>query len=259
MSARTHSPTPRDLAIFAALRTHRRLLASQLRRLFFRGQDGYLATSQTVHGRLRRLIDLGYLDVVRLDRGRGSGPYAYGLTPRGLRSVGAPSRRRGHPGPLWHDITVAELRLNLELGLADAGGELVEWVGEQDLRSLLHGVQAPRPDGLAHWRLDGREGVVLFEVDAGTEGFALLTAKAQRYAAWLRSGRHRELVPGLQLRPRVAFIAPRARAARLVVTLSARRNQTIVFVGVDTEVVPKPLDHRWWRNDARRLVGLLAA
>ncbi|MFN0146551.1 MAG: replication-relaxation family protein [Dehalococcoidia bacterium] len=259
MSVKTHSPTPRDFAIFAALRTHRRLLASQVRRLFFRDRADRLATPQTVHGRLGRLVSLGYLDVVRLDRGRGSGPYAYGLSARGSRIIGAPSRRRGHPGPLWHDIAVAELRVNLDLALCDAGGELVEWLGEGDLRSLLHGVQAPRPDGLAHWRLDGREGAILFEIDAGTEGFALLTAKVHRYAGWFRSGRHRELVPGLRLRPRVAFVAPRARAARLAAVLRALRTATTVFVGVDTEVLAEPLTQRWWRNDVQQLESLLAS
>jgi Replication-relaxation len=253
----TLSPTPRDLAVFAAIRTHRRLTASQLRRLFFRGADGNPVAIQTVHARLRRLTGLGYLDTVTVDRGRGSGPYAYGLTPRGLHMTGAPPRRRGHPGPLWHDLQVAEFRVNLELGLEERDGRLVEWVGEGDLRSLLRGSNAPRPDGLAHWQLDGREGAILIEHDSGTEPFATLTAKLNRYATWLRDGSHRRLLPGLGLRPQLAFVAPRTRAARLVSTVRSRPTATTVFVGIDNEVVPNPLACRWWRDDARKLQSLL--
>lgn len=250
------TPTPRDMAVLAAIRTHRRLTASQLSRLFFRGVDGRAVASQTVLARLRRLADLGYLDIVTLDRGRGSGPYAYGLTTRGLLSVGAPPRRRGHPGPIWHDLQVAELRVNLELGLKALGGSLVEWTGEGDLRGLLRAATAPRPDGLAHWQLAHHEGVVLLEYDTGSEPFAALTIKLQRYAAWMRSGRHRDLVPGLALRPRLAFVAPRARAARLVAHLFAVPTLPTVFVGVADDVVRTPLAKRWWRADAQRFASI---
>ena len=233
------------------------MTAFQLRRLFFGVSGDRLAAPQTVHARMRRLVDLRYVDIQVLDGGRGSGPYAYGLTARGLRVLGAPVRRRGHPGPIRHDVLVAELRVNLELGLRAAGGELREWVGEPDLRSLLHGVTAPRPDGLAHWRLGRREGVIAFEVDTGTEPFATLVAKLPRYAKWFRSGNHRELVPGLQLRPRLAFVAPRARASRLVRHLAVLASPPLVFVGIDEEVIPEPLAPRWWRSDEQRLSVLL--
>ncbi len=245
------------MEILSAIRVHRRLTASQIRRLFFRAENGGFAAIQTVHARLRRLIELGYLDTVVVDGGRGAGPHAYGVTTRGLRELDAPPRRRGHPGPILHDLQLAELRVNLQLELESQGGELVEWVGEGDLRSLLHGSLAPRPDGLCHWRLKGRHGVILFELDTGTEPFTVLTAKLARYGRWLRSGSHRELVPGLGLRPRIAFVAPRGRAARLVRHLRSMRNATGVFVGVDAEVIARPLDRRWWSGQTGQLGDLL--
>lgn len=253
MTLLTHSaPTPRDLAVMNALRVHRRMTAEQLRRLLFRRSDGECVAPQTVHGRLRRLIDLGYLDAVKVDRGRGSGPNAYGLVSRGRAVIGAPARRSRPPGPIWHDLQVAELRVCLENDLSANAGELVEWVGEGDLRGILRGSSAPRPDGLCHWRLDAFEGVVLFEVDTGSEPFAALPAKLRAYERWFRSGAHREVVPGLPLRPRVAVIAPHRRAARLVNQVRSVRSLAMtVLVGVDSDVLSHPLTARWWRSDIR--------
>ncbi|MCC6266692.1 MAG: replication-relaxation family protein [Dehalococcoidia bacterium] len=256
------TPTPRDLAILSSVRVHRRLTATQVRRLFFRGVDGSLAAPQTVHARLRRLIQLGYLDVLVVDGGRGAGPYAYGITVRGLHTVGASARPRGNPGPVLHDLQLAELRVNMQLGLEAHGGELVEWVGEGDLRSLLRGSGAPRPDGLCHWRMGRQHGVVLFELDRGTEPFAALTQKLFRYRAWFRTGTHRELVTGLPLRPRVAVVAPKARARRLVAVLRSVRSQAGVgvFVAPLDDAVRDPLGRRWWRrDDLGRLEGILDA
>lgn len=256
------TPTPRDLAILSSVRVHRRLTAAQVRRLFFRGVDGSLAAPQTVHARLRRLIQLGYLDVLVVDGGRGAGPYAYGITVRGLRVVGAPARPRGNPGPVLHDLQVAELRVNMQLGLEAHGGALVEWVGEGDLRSLLRGSGAPRPDGLCHWRLGRQHGVVLFELDLGTEPFAILVLKIARYAHWFRSGAHRHLLPGPPLRPRVAFLTPVSRARRLVAALRFLKSPegAGVFVAPINDAVRDPLGRRWWRrDDLGRLEGILDA
>lgn len=252
MTSLTHSaPTPRDLEVMNALRVHRRMTADQLRRLLFRRSDGECVAPQTVHGRLRRLIDLGYLDAMKVDRGRGSGPNAYGLTPRGRTVIGAPARRAGPQGPVWHDLQVAELRIRLANDLSAAGGELIEWVGEGELRGILRGSNAPRPDALCHWRLDGSEGVVLFEMDTGSEPFAALPAKLRAYERWFRSGAHREPVPCLPLRPRVAVVAPHRRAARLVnQARSAKASAMTVLVGADSDVLRSPLVGPWWQSDA---------
>jgi Replication-relaxation len=164
-----------------------------------------------------------------------------------------------HPGPIRHDLQVAEFRVNLELGLEERDGRLVEWVGEGDLRSLLRGSNAPRPDGLAHWQLDGREGAILIEYDSGTEPFAALTAKLNRYTTWLREGSHRGLLPGLGLRPQLAFVAPRTRAARLVAHFAFHAPPTTTSVGIDDEVVDHPLSRRWWRSHTRNLGSIVGA
>ena len=41
---------------------------------------------------------------------------------------------------------------------------------------------------MGHWRLRTHEGIVVFEVDAGTEAFPILTAKLNRYSSWFDSG-----------------------------------------------------------------------
>lgn len=238
------APTPRDLQILAALHSHRRMTASQIRRLFFRQDHEDFAAIQTVHARLRRLQDLGYIDSLVVDRGRGSGPLAYGLTPAGRAAIGAMPRRRGHPGPLQHDLQMAELRVNLELGLQACGGRLIEWVGEGELRSILKSDRGPKPDGMTHWELDGHRGFILWELDLGTEPFGQLAAKLPAYERWFRERGYRRLVEGMEVRPQLALIAPHGRCIRLAAALRPARPLT-ALVGRFDEVLAAPLRPRW--------------
>jgi hypothetical protein len=247
-------PTPRDRAVLLAVRTLTRMSGGQIRRLFFRSITGRLASPQTVNARLRRLTDVGYLDVVIIDRGHGAGPYAYGLGPHGaalLDSAPFPRRRAG-PGPVWHYLEIAELRVRLEEQLRVAGGTLVEWLGDSALRALLRGERGwPVPDAVVHWQLRGREGVFLLEWDRGTESLAVLVAKLRKYGSYARSRGHRQLLPGLGLRPRLAIVVGDQRHARLLRYLRESRflpNLTIA-VGAVSEVTRDPFGRSWWRSD----------
>lgn len=247
-------PTPRDRLIIGAVRTHGRLTASNVRRLFFRDEFGTLASVQTVNGRLRRLVDAGYLSVLVIDLGRGSGPYAYGigLAARALFGRSGFALRRGVAGPVWHDLEIAEFRVQLELALTDRGGALLEWVGEPALRSLLKGRTAwPVPDALVHWRLARQEGTFFLEWDRGSESVAVLVAKLGRYGAYTRERGHHVLLPGLGLRPRLAIVVNESRKARLITYLSGRRNAPplTVAIGAQAVVVADPLSPAWWRSD----------
>lgn len=231
------------------------MTGGQIRRLFFRRADGGLATSQTVNARLRRLVAHGYLDVVVVDRGRGSGPYAYGLATRGSSLLGDKRpRRRGAPGSVWHALELAEFRVRLEEALGDADGALVEWIGDTTLRSLLAGQRGwPVPDALVHWRLHGREGAFFLEWDRGTESLALLTAKLARYARYFEARGPRLLVPGLKLKPRLAVVVRPAREWRLLSHLQEAKGLRGMTVAVSTadEVIRDPFARLWWRSDLK--------
>lgn len=254
---RSFLPTPRDRALLTAVRTHTRLTSGQLRRLFFRRGQGVLAAPQTVNARLRKLMDAGYLDVVVVDRGRGSGPYAYGLGPRAFSLIAGLRGRRpsSSPGPVLHQIEVAELRVRLDEELRATGGELVDWIGERDLRVLAAGHRAwPVPDALVHWRLDRREGVFCLEWDRGSEPLATLTAKLLRYRVFWRERGYRYWLPGLGLKPRLAVVTASRRFPRLGRHLAALRTPLdgTVCVTSPEHLRSGVLDALWWRSDRKR-------
>lgn len=235
------------------------MTADQIRRLFFRRDRGYSAR-QTVNNRLKKLVDLGYLETLVVNAGRGAGPYAYGLTQSGrtLLQRPAPAGRRGSPGPVWHELEVADFRIRLQEALEGAGGQLVEWLGEPILRSLLVGRKGgPVPDALVHWRLPESEGTFFFEWDRGTESLAVLAAKITRYASYWRSRGHKELVPGLGLRPRLSIVLKSAeRSSRLIRWLRdrpAHAAASTTLVAVADAVLSDPLGTHWWRSDTSAL------
>ena len=254
-------PTPRDLALLQAVRTHTRLTANQVRRLFFRGAHDRLRAPQTVNARLRRLVADGYLEAVVVDRGHGSGPYAYGL---GLRAhtlfPGTAGRRTSSAGPVLHQLEVAEFRVRLEEELRDARGELVEWTGEPALRALSHARRSwPVPDALVHWRLRGHEGTFLLEWDRGTETLALLTAKLGKYETYHRDRGYRRWLPGLGLRPRLAVVTTAPRALRLVRAVQHRRLGSLtVAIAPAAAALGNPLSPTWWRSDVSGPASLFA-
>jgi hypothetical protein len=211
---------------------------------------------QAANTRLKKLTSLGLLEPVVVNGGRGAGPFAYGLGPRGrdlLARLAKGSRLRA-PGPVWHLLEIADFRVCLQEELERKKGELVEWLGESTLRALLLGQRGwPVPDALVHWRLPDREGTFLLEWDRGTESLAILTAKLTRYLNYWRARGHRELLPGLGLRPRLAIVvASGERRDRLIRWLSTRaglRGGATVLVGLAGEVNREPLGRSWWRSD----------
>lgn len=255
-------PTPRDRRVLEALYTHTRLTGAQIRRLFFARAFGNLAAPQTVNARLRKLVDGGFVEALVLDGGRGSGPNAYGLTPRGAGLLGATGgAARGRPGSAWHQVEVAEFRVRLEEELIVAGGQLLAWLGERELRAVGgKSRELPVPDGFCHWRLAGREGAFAVEWDRGTESLALLARKMARYELWWTRRRYRDLVPGLRLKPRLAVITTQPHARRLARHLAERRNPIggTVAVAPRDHALSHPLGIVWWRSDAQRLDALFS-
>lgn len=255
-------PTPRDLAILQAVRTHTRLTANQVRRLFFRGPGDRLKAPQTVSARLRRLVAYGYLESLVADRGHGAGPHAYGLGPRAhsLFPRAAVRRLRG-PGPVLHQLEVAEFRVRLEETLRGRDGELVEWIGEPTLRSLGRTQRRwPVPDALVHWCLRDREGTFLLEWDRGTESLAILSAKLERYAVYHRDRGYRRWLPGLGLRPRLAVVTTSARAVRLVRLVRNQKHRSTLTIAIAPveAALRDPLAATWWRSDLSGAASLFA-
>ncbi len=247
-------PTPRDRLILEAIRTHGRLTMQQIRRLFFRRPDGRLASVQATNARLLKLSLNELIAPAVVSTGRGSGPYAYALTSAGLATLGASARGRATGGPVWHALELAEIRVRLQEELEQRGGSLAEWRGDDALRALLRRSRgAPMPDALVHWRLLRSEGVFLLELDRGSESLAVLTGKIRRYDALFASHAHRELLPGLGLRPRLAIaVAGAGRKARLVAWLAARRPERFtVAIAVLGDVLDHPCGGVWWRGDLR--------
>jgi hypothetical protein len=109
------------------------------------------------------------------------------------------------------------------------------------------------PDAAIHWRLHGREGTFLLEWDRGSESLGILASKLRRYVTYWRARGHKELLPGLGLRPRLAVVlTSRTRADRLVRWLgdhtASLRYATILIAPADVIQV-SPLARVWWRND----------
>jgi len=249
-------PTPRDEQILLAIATHTYLTANHIRSLFFRHGRVFTAR-QTVGVRLRRLRETGYLTAVLVDGGRGAGPYAYGLTPQGEAMIGIkPKDRRGRQSAPRHALEVADLRVALELALDGTPGGLVSWTGERELRALTKPGD-PVPDGLIHWQLRGREGLVAVELDRGTESFSTLVRKLDVYDSWWRKRRYRTLVAGLGLKPRLAVVAGETRARQLAGYIARSRpfGGTIAVAPAHV-VLAQPLGRSWWRSDVNALERL---
>ena len=245
--------------VLEAIRTHGRLTREQIRRLFFRKPAAGPVSRQAVNARLRKLVALGVLEAVVVNGGHGSGPYAYGLgrTGRSLLTSMSRSPRGRAVGAVWHLLEIAELRVCLQEALEASDGELVEWVGEAALRSLLFSRRDwPIADALVHWRKRGREGTFMLEWDRGTETLAVLTGKLSRYLEFWRSHGHRDTLPGLGLKPRlVIVVASPERASRLQAWLDGQRRQPFgatILLGVARQVLADPLGPVWWRVDANK-------
>lgn len=257
-------PTPRDRRVLEAIRTHGRLSREQIRRLFFRQPNGHLSSIQSANARLHKLVAAQLLDPVVVSLGRGSGPYAYAISRRGAELVtGHAKGTAAGVGPVWHLLEIAEFRVHLELALQRAGGVLVEWQGEALLRGLFHRRTGwPLPDAVVHWRLPDSEGAFLLEWDRGTESLALLAAKLLRYENYWRGHGHRELLPGLGLRPRLAIVVPTAdRASRVVAwhrQHRGRASSSTVLVATQADALDRPLADSWWRSDTDAAGALFA-
>ena len=250
-------PTPRDERILRAVATHNYLAGDHIRLLFFRRGSGF-AARQTVGARLRKLVELGYLTPEIVVGGRGAGPYAYHLTRNGGALVGLSTKsHRGRRKAPRHALAVAGFRVALELALRTEHGAL-EWTGEPELRADPRSVK-PVPDGIAHWQVAGRHGVLAVELDRGTESFATLFRKLEAYNDWWRTRRYRTTVPGIGAKPRLVIITTAPRARRLVAHLAGGRRAvggTVAIAPIDA--VGAPLDPVWWRSDTGAIGHLLA-
>jgi hypothetical protein len=160
-----------------------------------------------------------------------------------------------------HQLEVAEFRVRLEESFRSRNGALLEWIGEPTLRALGRARRNwPVPDALVHWTLEEREGSFLLEADRDTESLAILSAKLDRYSAYQRDRGYRQWLPGLGLRPRVAVVTTRPRAARLVRVLQRRRRPKSFTVAIAPAeaALRDPLAPGWWRSDLSGFGSLFA-
>ena len=161
--------------------------------------------------------------------------------------------RRGRPAAPRHALEVAGFRVALEVALAREGGQLLSWIGERELRGLSR-LGAPVPDGLAHWQLHGREGLVALELDRGTESFGTLVRKIAAYDAWWQRRTYRTLSVGLGLKPRLAVVANESRARRLVTHISRSYGVSgTIAVAPAAVAFARPLGRTWWRSDMKAI------
>lgn len=155
------------------------------------------------------------------------------LAAAGFDALGVRTRTpRGRLGPVRHHHDVAHVRSRWELSPRSHGGRIVEWLGESQLRAFIRGRDAPVPDALVHW--SNRDGAFFLDLDRGTETLATLTAKLHKYAGFWRSRSHRQLPPGLSLRPRLVILLGRARAHRLVNHFSRHSLSSTALVGASS-------------------------
>ena len=190
--------TDRDRDLVRLVARHRVLTTDQLAALAF-------SNLTTARHRLSVLVRLGLLRRFRPRRELGSAPWHYVLGPVGAALLGQEDRdekkwlpqvrtdrqlalersqRLGHmTGASWFFAALARHARQ------HGGGELRDWLSEQELtarlyqhrRALADGT-TPHPDGLGIWAEGHRDIVFLLEYDTGSEHLPQLAAKLPGYA-----------------------------------------------------------------------------
>jgi hypothetical protein len=239
--------TNRDRELTRLVARHRVLTTDQLAALSF----GNITTARH---RLSVLVQLGLLRRFRPHRESGSAPWHYVLGPIGAALLG----QEDHEEKKWTSQVRADRQLALErsqrLGhmtgaswffaaLArharkHGGGELRDWLSEQELitRLYLHRTArddgtTPHPDGLGIWAEGDRDIVFLLEYDTGSEHLPRLAGKLPGYADQAR------LDPGLTLRAPILFCFPTYRREQ-----SARKALAVTAASHDLQIATAALN-----------------
>lgn len=151
----------------------------------------------------------------------GSRGYVYGLDLAGHKLLQTPGRPRRPFTPglsfLAHRIATTELYVRLVEAECTGQLEVTAFVAEPECWRWFSGPTGPfqlKPDALATVAVGRDEAVWWLEVDRGTEAVPVLDHKLDAYRLAWQSG---QLLPGLDVFPRVLWVAPtEARHAVLV-------------------------------------------
>lgn len=178
--------TERDLDLLTALGRCRFLTTRQLAELAFWG------SREAARKRLRRLFDQGLVRAWVPDGNLGR-ENVYSLDRPGARLLGEPPEGRDWPVPrgldreLEHLLAANGIRIALALGLPEAGGELVYWLADWELKVRFR--ERVVPDGLFAVRWPEGERAYALEIDNRSRSPRRFLAKILRYRAALARSR----------------------------------------------------------------------
>ena len=195
--------------------------AGQLRRLHWPER----AAARTARRHLKWLADQRV--VMRLDRRvggarAGSDGHIYLLDVVGQRLLGAKSARRPHE-PGWsflrHQLSVSELYVRCreaerqaQLTLIDFAAEPASW--------RQHGQGVLKPDAAVVMTTADFEYHAFIEIDCGTEAASTISAKAEAYDRYYRTGLEQARV---SVFPQIAWLVPNERRRNQLVDILSRR------------------------------------
>jgi len=180
--------TERDIWLLEVLARMRFLTTRQVAKLAFRG------SRWAAQKRLRKLLDAGMVRVWVRDLAKDN---VYALARRGAgiltNSDGQHGATvpRGLDGNLDHVLAINQVRISIALGLDAAGGELVWWRSDWELRGRLKRRfrSSLVPDALFMVRWDGTDQAFALEVDNQSRSPRTFLGKLVAYASLILRGR----------------------------------------------------------------------
>lgn len=209
--------TERDKAIVLDVHEYGLLSCPQIERLHFqpeKGQAHMTKTSRCRH-RLKLLYHHEFLNRIFIPVGphEGSRPIVYCLDKRGADLVAQelgidraqvrwrPKRSRVSSLFLEHTLQVNDVRIAVQLAAREQGLELLQWVGEGQLKAMKERVPDPRragrslpvvPDGYFTLKIGDRKACFFLEVDRATMTNRRFGDKMRAYEIYVRTGRYFE-------------------------------------------------------------------
>jgi hypothetical protein len=175
--------TERDIWLLEVLAKMRFLTTRQVAKLAFRG------SRPAAQKRLRKLLDAGMVRVWVRDLAKDN---VYGLARRGAGILGASDGQhgarvpRGLEGNLDHLLAINQVRISIALGLDVAGGELVWWRSDWELRGRLRSRLVP--DAVFAVRWEGKDQAFALEVDYQSRSSRTFLGKLIGYASLMLRG-----------------------------------------------------------------------
>lgn len=222
LGRRVSDPPPmvlmeRDKAIVLDVHEYGLLSTPQIEKLHFqpdKGQAHMTKTSRCRH-RLKLLFQHRFLDRIFIPVGphEGSRPIVYCLDKRGADLVAQelgidraqvhwrPKRSRVSSLFLEHTLRVNNVRIAVELAARKQGLELLQWMGEGQLKAMKERVPDPRkagrslpvvPDGYFTLKVGERKACFFLEVDRATMTNRRFGDKMRAYEIYVHTGRYFE-------------------------------------------------------------------